>query len=288
MNGNILQYISKNRMSFSKGQRAIADYITEHYDKAAFMTASALGKTVGISESTVVRFATVLGYDGYPGFQYALQELIKNKLTAVKRLEVAKNRFGSDVLKSVVLADSDNVAGTLEDISKKEFENAVNMISEAGNIYILGSGGAASLASFLFYYLDLALSNVRLVQTSSTSEMLEQLVHLRNDDVVVGISFPRYSKKTVKAFSFAKENGAGVIAVTDSPASPLAKQADVLLTARSNMVGYIDSLVAPMSLMNALVAAVSLKKQGEVSKALTQLERIWERYDIYEKPEENA
>ncbi len=287
MNGNLLQYIELNRSSFSKGQRAIADYIADNYDKAAFMTASVLGKTVGVSESTVVRFAAILGYDGYPGLQYALQELIKNKLTAVQRLQVAKNRFGGDVLKSVISADTDNIKRTLEDVSGREFQNTVDRISVAENIYILGSGGAASLASFLFYYLDLALSNVRLVQTLSTSEMLEQLVHLKKNDLLIGISFPRYSKRTVKAFTFAKEKGAGVIAITDSPASPIAKQSDVLLTARSNMVGYIDSLVAPMSLINALVAAVSLKKQPEVSDALTQLEQIWERYDIYAKPEEN-
>lgn len=287
MQQDLLVYLEQNISSFSKGQRAIADYIIKNYDKAAFMTALKLGEAVGVSESTVVRFAFILGFDGYPGLQYALQELIKNRLTAVQRLDVAKQRFEENVLDKVINADIDNMRKTLETTSKEEFEKAVDTIASAKNIYVLGAKGASSLANFFSYYLNLALTNVKLIRTTSTSEMLEQIVRIDKNDVLVGISFPRYSKTTVKAFEFAAEKGANSIALTDSVASPLAKVANVVLLAGSNMVGYVDSLVAPLSLLNALIVAISLKKQNDVSKTLTELEKIWDRYDIYEKSGEN-
>lgn len=283
MHKDLISYLNNNHASFSKGQKVIADYIINNYDKAAFMTALKLGKTVGVSESTVVRFASILGFEGYPGLQYALQELIKNKLTATQRLEVAKQHFGDNILEKVINADIYNMRRTLEETSKEEFARAVELIANAERIFILGSRGASSLANFLSYYLNLSLPNVNLIQTTSTSEMLEQIMRINENDVLIGISFPRYSKKTVKAFDFAYEKGANIIALTDSESSPLAAVANVLLLARSNMVGYVDSLIAPLSLVNALIVAVSLKNFDSVSLTLAKLENIWDRYDIYEK-----
>lgn len=287
MKHDILAVIPEKMSSLSKGQKLIANYILNHYDKAAFMTASKLGKIVGVSESTVVRFAFELGYDGYPKLQKALQEMIRNRLTTVQRLEVANEQIGSEeILDKVLNLDIEKIRKTLEETSRSDFEGAVNSILEAKNIYILGSRSAATLARFLSYYFTLMFPNVRLVHTTSSSEMFEQIMRVGENDIMIGISFPRYSKKTVSALNYAKGNGAKVIAITDSASSPLVREADYFLQARSDMVSFADSLVAPLSLINALIVALGLKKADELKQTFDHLETIWDQYDVYEKAEE--
>ncbi len=287
MNHDILSIISKRVDKLSKGQKRIAQYVTEHYDKAAFMTASKLGEIVGISESTVVRFAFELGYDGYPGLQKALQEMIRNRLTAVQRIEVASEQIGNEeVLDKVLNLDIEKIRHTLEETSRRHFNGAVESIANARNIYILGSRSAATLARFLAYYFNLMFANVKLVHTTSTGEIFEQIMRVNAQDVMIGISFPRYSKRTAIALNFAHHKGAKVIAITDSVSSPLVKESDYFLQARSDMASFVDSLVAPLSLINALIVAVGLKKTGEITQTFQQLESIWDEYEIYEKVEE--
>ncbi len=267
MNQDILAAISGKMATLSKGQKLIANYILNHYEKAAFMTASKLGQIVGVSESTVVRFAFELGYDGYPGLQKALQEMIRNRLTTVQRLEVANEQIGSEeILDKVLNLDIEKIRKTLEETSRSDFDGAVNSILKAKHIYILGSRSAATLARFISYYFTLMFENVKLVHTTSSSEMFEQIMRVEENDIMIGISFPRYSKKTVSALNFAKNNGAKVIAITDSASSPLVKEADYFLQARSDMASFVDSLVAPLSLINALVVAVGLKKSEELKQ----------------------
>ena len=281
---DLLNVIQKNAVNFSKGQKLIAKFITEHYDKAAFMTASRLGATVGVSESTVVRFATELGYDGYPHLQKVLQEMIRNKLTSIQRMEVATDRMGNqDVLRTVLLADIEKIRLTLDEIDHTIFKDAVDTIMEARKIYILGVRSASALANFMSFYFNLVFDNVILVQTTSASEMFEQILRIGEGDVAIGISFPRYSKRTIKALQFAKDRGTKVVAITDSRFSPLAVNADYTLIAKSDMVSFVDSLVAPLSLINALIVAIGLKKKEEISENFQTLERIWDEYDVYEK-----
>lgn len=283
---DILSAIQSGMSGFSKGQKLIANYIIESYDKAAFMTASKLGKTVNVSESTVVRFAVELGYDGYPSMQKALQEMIRNKLTAVQRIEVANDRFGDqDILSMVLQSDVEKIRMTLDEIDRETFNTSVNAILQARTIYILGVRSSAAIANFLGFYFNYMFANVRLVNTSSVSEMFEQIVRVREGDVVIGISFPRYSSRTVKALKFSKDRGATVIALTDSKTSPLTAHATHVLLAKSDMVSLVDSLVAPLSLVNALIVAVGRKKEQELSQTFTELERIWDEYGVYEKVE---
>ncbi len=271
---------------FSKGQKLIAHYIIESYDKAAFMTASKLGKTVNVSESTVVRFAVELGYEGYPSMQKVLQEMIRNKLTSVQRIEVANDRIGNqDILSMVLQSDIDKIRMTLDEVNRETFDTSVNAILEARTIYILGVRSSAAIANFLGFYFNYMFDNVRLVNTSSVSEMVEQIVRVQEGDVVIGISFPRYSSRTVKALKFSKDRGATVIALTDTKTSLLAAQATHILLAKSDMVSLVDSLVAPLSLVNALIVAVGRKKEKELSQTFTELERIWDEYEVYEKVE---
>lgn len=287
MNQDILAAIPGKMPTLSKGQKLIANYILNHYEKAAFMTASKLGQIVGVSESTVVRFAFELGYDGYPGLQKALQEMIRNRLTTVQRLEVANEQIGSEeILDKVLNLDIEKIRKTLEETSRTDFDGAVNSILKANHIYILGSRSAATLARFISYYFTLMFENVKLVHTTSSSEMFEQIMRVGENDIMIGISFPRYSKKTVSALNFAKNNGAKVIAITDSASSPLVKEADYFLQARSDMASFVDSLVAPLSLINALVVAVGLKKSEELKQVFDKLENIWDKYDVYEKAED--
>jgi DNA-binding MurR/RpiR family transcriptional regulator len=284
MSKDLLYNIEKNMDSFSKGQKLIAKYILEQFEKAAFMTASKLGSTVGISESTVVRFAMELGYEGYPELQAVLQGLIRNRLTAVQRIEVATSRLGnSDVLSSVLNSDIDKIRFTLEELNREEFEAVIDLILNAKNIYILGVRSSSALASFLGFYFNLLFENVRLVHTTSASEMFEQILRVKEGDVVIGISFPRYSKRTVKALQYAKNSKASVVAITDSVLAPVSKHATHILTAKSDMVSFVDSLVAPLSLINALIVAVALRKKDEVSNIFTKLENIWDEYNVYEK-----
>ena len=281
---DLMSKIQNNLSTFSKGQRLIAKYIIEHYDKAAFLTASKLGATVGVSESTVVRFATELGYGGYPQLQKALQEMIRNKLTAVQRMEVTSDRMGDqDILRSVLSSDIDKIRMTLDEIDRSSFEAAVEAILHARNIYILGVRSSASLSGFLGFYFNLMFDNVKLIHTNSVSEIFEQILRVGDGDVVLGVSFPRYSKRTLKALEYSKKSGATVIALTDSRLSPLSQTADYTLLAKSDIASFVDSLVAPLSVVNALIVAIGMRKQKEISETFTHLESIWDEYEVYEK-----
>ena len=285
---DLITKIQSELPGFSKGQKQIARFILEHYDKAAFMTASRLGVTVGVSESTVVRFATELGYDGYPHLQRALQEMIRNKLTSVQRMEVAGDRMGGrDVLQTVLHADTDMIRVTLDEIDRDAFQGAVDALMGAKRIYILGVRSSSALASFLGFYFNLLFDNVTLVHTNSVSEIFEQVLRVGPGDVLFGISFPRYSKRTLSAMKYARDRGARVIALTDSQLSPLARVADHVLLARSDMASFVDSLVAPLSVINALIVAVGMSRRDEIEQTFNKLERIWEEYDVYEKPEDD-
>ena len=288
MERDILALINKENHKFSKGQRMICRYISENYDKAAFMTAGKLGQTVGVSESTVVRFATELGYDGYPGMRRAMQEMIRNRLTAVQRIEVAKEQIDrGNILDAVLSADMDKLRSTIDEVSKEDFNRAVDAILKAETVYIVGMRSSTSLASFLGFYLNLLLDNVRLIHDTSVSEVYEQVFRIHAGDVFLGISFPRYSKRTLSAMKYARDRGARVIALTDSQLSPLARVADHVLLARSDMASFVDSLVAPLSVINALIVAVGMSRRDEIEQTFNKLEHIWEEYDVYEKPEDD-
>lgn len=288
MNNDLIAKLENLMPTFSKGQRTIAKYIIEHYDKATFMTAAKLGATVGVSESTVVRFAVELGYDGYPELQRVLQEFIRVKLTSVQRMEISDEKMsGGDILGAVLSSDVEKIRQTREEVNRADFEAVVDTIIHARRIYILGVRSAAALANFMGFYFNLVFDNVRLVSTTSVSEMFEQILRAGEGDVVIGISFPRYSRRTVKALQYAKSKGASVIAITDSVFSPLAKYADKTLMARSDMVSFVDSLVAPLSLINALIVSVTMKRRAEVEQSLQNLESIWDEYEVYEKQNDN-
>lgn len=287
MSQNLLSRIEEEYAGLSKGQKRIADYILVHYDKASFMTAAKLGNLVGVSESTVVRFAAELGYDGYPEFQRALQEIIRVRLTAVQRLEIASNRVDEgNILNTVLTSDMEKIKVTLEQIDRAAFQKTVETILNARRIYILGVRSSSALAGFLGFYFNLMFENIRLVHTSSVSEMFEQILNVEKGDVVIGISFPRYSKRTIQALQYAKDSGATVIGLTDSNTSPLAPLSDIALIARSDMVSFADSLVAPLSLINALIVAISMQKKDEVTRNFEKLEEIWGEYHVYETPSE--
>lgn len=288
MNEDLFSVLQQKAHSFSKGQRLLAKYITESYDKAAFMTASKLGKTVGVSESTVVRFAVELGYDGYPSMQKAMQELVLNRLTSVQRIEITNNRIGSqDVVSTVLQSDADKLRQTAEMVDKDAFDAAVNAILGAKNIYILGCRSAAPLASFLGYYLNFMFNNVHIVTASGASEMFEKLFRVDASDVVIGFSFPRYSAATVKGAQYCRTTGATVIGCTDSYLSPLGQYCDHVLLAKSDMLSLVDSLVAPLSLVNALIVALASRREQILGKTFDVLERVWEEYNVYEKRVDN-
>ncbi len=285
---DLLKKLQDSMPEFSKGQKLIAGYIINHYGKAAYMTAAKLGEVVGVSESTVVRFAIELGYDGYPKLQKVLQEFIKSKLTAVQRLEVSSNRINEEnILKSVLQSDMEKLKLTMDEIDKDTFDNTVETILSAKKIYILGVRSSAPLASFLGFYFNLIFDNIRLVHTTSVSEIFEQIINASKGDVVIGISFPRYSKRTIKAMQFAKDQGASVIAITDSFESPLAEYADHALIARSDMASFADSLVAPLSVINALIVAVGMRHKDRLYETFEKLESIWDEYQVYENPDTN-
>ena len=287
MNRDILAVIQENLHTFSKGQKKIANFILESYDKAAFMTASRLGKRVGVSESTVVRFAAELGYDGYPDMQKSLQKMIRNRLTSVQRIEVTNDRLGDqDLLSMVLQSDIEKIRQTLEELDRDAFDRAVDAIVSAKKIYIIGVRSSAALASFLYFYFNLIFENVTLVSASTASEIFESLLRVGPGDVVVGVSFPRYSSRTVQAMSFARDRGADTVAITDSEASPLAPICRHTLRARSDMASFVDSLVAPLSLVNALLVAVSQRKNDELARTFQTLEDIWDEYGVYEKVQE--
>ncbi len=284
----ILKKIEECYDSFSKRQKLIADYIINNYDKAAFLTAAKLGVAVGVSESTVVRFATELGYKGYPGFQKALEELVRTKLNSIQRMEMTYGRIGqSKILESVLNSDIDKIKMTLAGIDQTAFEMAVDTMLSARKIYIVGIRSCAPLASFLSFYLNLIFDNVVLVNTNSSSEIFEQLIRIREEDVIIGISFPRYSMRTLKALEFASNQKAKVITLTDSVHSPINLYSSCNLIARSDMASIVDSLVAPLSVINALVVALCMKKQKEVITTLETLEKIWDEYQVYSSDELN-
>ena len=280
---HLLTRIDLMMNGFSKGQKRIALYIEEHYDKAAFMTASKLGETVGVSESTVVRFATELGYDGYPKLLKALQEMIRNKLTSVQRIEVTSGRIGDgNVLDSVLNQDIEKIRRTIEETSHEDFARAVDEICAAKRIYIFGVRSTGAIASFLAYYFELIFdNNVILINTTSPSSTYEHIFRITEEDVMIGISFPRYSSTAIEAMNFARSRGAHAVAITDSMASPLVQSADSILIARSDMASIVDSLVAPLSLINALIVATVLKKKDEVTETFRLLEDVWNREGVY-------
>lgn len=288
-NANLFDKLQEIMPSLSKGHKKIAEYIIERYDKAAFMTASRLGKIVGVSESTVVRFATELGFEGYPELQRALREYTSNKLTTVQRIDVMNDQLsGNDVYEKILEMDMDKIRKTLEEGDRNEFYKTVDVLCGAKNIYVIGARSAAVLARFLTFYFNMMFENVKLVHTTSTSEMFEQILNIGEGDIMIGISFPRYSKHTVKAFRYASEQGAKVIAITDSKASPLAEYADNMLLARSDMVSFADSLVAPMSVINALIVAVGMRKSDYVVKNYERLNEIYDEYQVYESSEDGG
>ncbi len=287
MKSDLLKQIELGFSGFSKGQKNIASFISEHYEKAAYMTAAKLGVAVGVSESTVVRFAIELGYEGYPEMQRALQDLVRTRLTSFQRIELSDALIGDrDILEQVLLADVEHLRQTLDAVDHEAFNAAVDRIVSAKRIYILGVRSSASLAGFLHYHLQMAFDNLTLVQTTSGNEMLEQIMRIDENDVMIAISFPRYSKRIIKAVEFAGSKGANVVALTDSRESPIAAGASQLLTASSDMASFVDSLVAPLSIINAIVVAVARKKKEELTTRLRDLEQIWDEYDVYEKNHE--
>lgn len=287
MNTDFLALLQEKEPTFSKGQRLIARYITQCYDKAAFMTANKLGKNVGVSESTVVRFAVDLGFEGYPSMQKAMQEMVLNRLTAVQRMEVANDRIGDqDVLSSVIQSDIEKLRLTGELVDRNEFHEAVNAVLNAKRVHILGVRSVAPLASFLGYYLNYMMDNVHVVTASGSGEMFERIVGVNAEDVVIAFSFPRYSAATVKAAEFCRSTGATVIAVTDQRFSPLGQVSDLVLCAKSDMVSLVDSLVAPLSVVNALIVAIAAKREKELHRTFDTLEHIWAEYNVYEKRDE--
>jgi DNA-binding MurR/RpiR family transcriptional regulator len=287
MKRNLIAMIEEGMPTFSKGQKRIANYILEHYDKAAYMTASKLGTLVGVSESTVVRFAIELGFEGYPEMQKSLQELIRMKLTSVQRVEVTNSLIGEgDVLEKILMSDAEKIRRTLEEVDREAFEAAVDKIVAAERIYIIGVRSSSSLAGFLNFNFRMIFDNVKFVQTTSGSEMFEQIMSINEKDVMIAISFPRYSKRIVNAVEYAHNAGADVISLTDSHQSPIAGVADQLLLARSDLVSFVDSLVAPLSIINAIIVAVSRKKMDDIRVRFDKLEKIWDEYEVYDKAHE--
>ncbi len=284
MNRDIMTILQEKAHTFSKGQRLIAKFITESYDKAAFMTANRLAKTAGVSESTVVRFAVDLGYDGYPSMQKAMQEMVLNRLTSVQRIEVANDRIiGQDVLSMVIHEDMEKLRRTNETLDRAQFNASVQAILKARRIYILGVRSVAPLANFLGYYLNYMFQNVHVVSGFSVGEMFENIVGIGAEDVVIAFSFPRYSASTTKGAQYARSTGATVIGITDSSQSPLGSVCDHVLAAKSDMVSLVDSLVAPLSVVNALIVDLASKRERELHDTLEALERVWDEYNVYEK-----
>ncbi|MGL5087749.1 MAG: MurR/RpiR family transcriptional regulator [Clostridium sp.] len=285
---DLMKLIQLRFSRLSKGQKLIAEYILKNYDKAAFMTAARLGNSVGVSESTVVRFANELGFSGYPKLQKALQELIKNKLTTVQRLELSNDYVSEGyALKGVLKADMENIRATLEKINYNTFEDVVNKIFEAKRIYIIGLRSSTALAEFLGFYLNVILKNVRTV-SYGISDIFEQMINTGEGDLVIGIGFPRYAARTIDALDFAKDRGAEVVAITDSLLSPLATKADHTLIAQSNMASFVDSLVAPLSVINALIIAVGMREKENIANTFGSLETIWKEYNVYSYNNKNV
>ncbi|MCL2820455.1 MAG: MurR/RpiR family transcriptional regulator [Oscillospiraceae bacterium] len=284
MERDILHVIEAFSGSMSKSQKRIAKYILDNIDKAAFMTAVRLARFAEVSESTVVRFAMELGYDGYPDMRRALQDSMRGKLTSVQRIKVAKDRLGTkDILTQVLSSDIEQIRQTMEETDSAHFDKAVDAIVDAKSIYILGLRSSSFLAKFMGFYFDLLFSNSRVISESPDSEVFEQIIRLSEGDVLIAISFPRYSRRTIKTMQYARSVGATIVAITDGLASPLTELADITLCARSDMISFLDTLVAPLSLVNALVVAVSEKAPGDLYENFERLELIWDEYGVYEQ-----
>ena len=276
----LIQRLNHSGKKLSKSHRRIAECIVSHYDKVVFMTASKLGEYVGVSESTVVRFAAALGYNGYPQLQKALQELIRHRLTASQRFEMTSDMDHSQVLNKVLKADIQNIRSTLDEIDLSAFEQAIDMIIQARAIYVMGLRASAPIAEFFAHYLKFIFPNVRVV-TSGVSDVFEQLSRIGEGDLLIGISFPRYTSRSIEAMGFARQQGASLIAITDGPLSPLHSTADVCLMAKSDMSSFVDSFAAPLSVINALIVALGQRRRSEVSDYFEKMERIWSEYDVY-------
>lgn len=284
---DLVKNINNKYNSLSKGQKLLANYILNNYDKAVYLTAAKMGKIVGVSESTVVRFAMILGYDGYPKFQRALEEMAKNKLNSVQRMEVTFDRINKDnILKFVLHSDAEKIRLTAEEIDEEAFKNAIDMLLHAKKIYVIGIRSSAPLASFLSYYLGLIFEHVVMIHSNSTSELFEQLYRIGEEDVLIGISFPRYSRSTLKAMEFASNRNAKLISITDSYASPMTRYSKCNLLARCDMASIADSIVAPMSIINAIIVGVCQQKQEEVVSTFASLEEIWNEYQVYRYDED--
>ncbi|HIR18867.1 MAG TPA: MurR/RpiR family transcriptional regulator [Candidatus Pelethomonas intestinigallinarum] len=288
MTKDVLHTIQASTPELSKGQKRIAAYILSDYDKAAFMTASKLGKLVGVSESTVVRFASQLGYDGYPAMQRALQEIVRSKLTSIQRIQASNDTlFSADVVASVLHRDMDTIRQAIEGIDRSAFETVVDKLMSARHIYILGVRSSSFLAGYLHFYLHLIFENVTLVTTNSAGDILESILRIGPGDVLVGISFPRYSQSTVKGVRYAHDRGADVVSITDSELSPLYPLSSVALMARSDMISFVDSLVAPFSLLNALIVAAGHRKNADIAQIFDRLENIWDEYGVFGRSDES-
>jgi len=286
MERDIFAVIESRADDFSKSQRQIAGYITDNYDKAAFMTAGRLAKMCGVSESTVVRFAMELGYPGYPEMRRALQDVTRNRLNSVQRIQVAKELMESqDILTHVLSSDIEQIRMTLDETNRTDFDSAVEAICEAKHIYIFGLRSSSALANFMGFYFNLLFDNVHIINESSANEVFEQIIRISKEDVLIAISFPRYSKRTIRAMHYAKEIGATTVGLTDNRMSPIAKLSDVALCAKSDMVSFVDTLVAPLSMVNALIVASSAKVKGNLFSKFERLERIWDECEVYEKAE---
>lgn len=279
----LMAIMNEKYKTMSKGQKLLARYTMENYPKVAFMTASKLGETVGVSESTVVRFANALGFSGYPKFQGALQELIKTKLTTVERVEMANRDYSSDskILENVLKTDIDNIKETMDSLEQKSYEDAINLMISAKKVYVMGLRSSIYVAKYLGYYLNYILDDVVIIRMDM-GEPIEQMMKLGPGDVLIAISFPRYSRKTIQVARFAKNRGAKVIALTDSNNAPTAKISDVVVTVRNNMVSFVDSLVPAFSVANALVIGVAMREKEDIMSYFNQLEAIWEKFEIYE------
>lgn len=282
MRVDLIGNINEQYNSLSKGQKLIADFIIDNYDKAAFMTAASIGETVGVSESTVVRFAMTIGYEGYKELRKELHELIKTKLTTVQRLSMTEDYSNKEsALQKVMEKDIENIQKTIEEIDYKEFKNAIDLILKAKHIYILGLRSSSFLAGYLGFYLNFLIKDSNVI-IEGPNDVFEQLLKANSDDVIIGISYPRYSRRTLEAIDFSREKGCKIISITDSLASPAAKESDISLIASSEMLSFVDSLVAPMSLINALIVSIGLAKREDVKSTFEDLEKIWNNYNVYD------
>lgn len=277
---DMIQRLNLSGSRLSKSHRRIAEYILQHYDKAVFMTAAKLGEMVNVSESTVVRFAVALGYEGYPELQQALQELVRHRLTATQRFEMSSDISQEEVLSTVLKADMQNIRSTIDGIDNAAFLRAVQVISGARRIYVLGLRSAAPLAQFAGYYLHYIFDDVRVVAAGST-DVFEAISRIEASDVLLGISFPRYSSRTIEAMSFARSRHAQVIGLTDGPMSPLHEVADICLSMRTDMASFVDSMAAPMSVINALIVALGIQNREALNARFKQLEEVWDAYSVY-------